>query len=83
MSRYPSVTDYQVHQTRRGVRVAVVSNESIDVDSLRRALRHALAAAGLRRPDVTVDHVEALPRTRAGKRVLFVPLPFTDDRAVR
>jgi phenylacetate-coenzyme A ligase PaaK-like adenylate-forming protein len=73
LSRHPRVTDYQVRQTRRGVHIAIVSSEPIDVESLRRAISKALAAAGLRRPEVEVDRVQALPRTPAGKRVLFVP----------
>ena len=74
LSAHPQISDYQVHQTRRGADVAVATTTAIDLDGLASALTDQLRRAGLPDPIVGVTAVKALPRTKVGKRVLFVPL---------
>jgi phenylacetate-CoA ligase len=70
----PEVTDYQVRQTPCGVAVAVQSDRLADPDALRRRLRSALARAGLRDPDVSIQSVPALPlNPETGKLRRFIP----------
>lgn len=72
ISRHQAVCDYQVRQTPAGAEILVVEAGALDLDALARDLRGALATAGLPGGVVTVQVVEALPRTALGKRRLFV-----------
>jgi phenylacetate-coenzyme A ligase PaaK-like adenylate-forming protein len=72
ISRHQAVCDYQVRQTPAGAEILVVEAGALDPDALARDLRGALATAGLPGAVVTVQVVEALPRTALGKRRLFV-----------
>jgi phenylacetate-coenzyme A ligase PaaK-like adenylate-forming protein len=69
------VVDYQVHQTRRGIAVAVVAPRGVDAAGLRAELSGALAGAGLRGAEISVAAVPELPRDpRTGKVRRFVPV---------
>jgi phenylacetate-CoA ligase len=75
MVQTPEVTEYQVHQTRRGIDVGVVASDTLLVDDLAVRLRQALSAAGLERPDITVTPVDRLERNNvSGKLRRFIPL---------
>jgi phenylacetate-coenzyme A ligase PaaK-like adenylate-forming protein len=80
----PEVGDYQVRQTRRGIDVDVLTAPpasgasagagQVDTGQLDRRLTEALAAAGLRDPDVRVVVVAELARNpESGKIGRFVP----------
>jgi phenylacetate-coenzyme A ligase PaaK-like adenylate-forming protein len=72
----PQVIEYQVGQRRRGARVAVVASPGLDRRLLTGRLAAALEAAGLARPDVAVDVVDAVDRDpQTGKARRFVALP--------
>jgi phenylacetate-coenzyme A ligase PaaK-like adenylate-forming protein len=71
----PGVLDYQVRQTPKGVDVAALTDGTVETEPLVRALRQALAEAGLPDPEVTVRPVSALARNaESGKLRRFVPL---------
>jgi phenylacetate-coenzyme A ligase PaaK-like adenylate-forming protein len=75
MVKTPEVIDYQVHQTRCGVDVFVVTDAGSHMASLTDRLARALVAGGLRRPKVivrTVDRLDRHPVT--GKLRRFIPL---------
>ncbi len=74
LAHCPAVTEYQVTQTTRGAEVAVVAQPDIDLDALSADLSARLEAAGLSDPIVNVRRHDCLPRTKMGKRRLFVPL---------
>jgi phenylacetate-coenzyme A ligase PaaK-like adenylate-forming protein len=75
MVKTPTVADYQVRQTPRGIAVAVVPATAVDVAQLEGRLAGSLSEAGLPEPDVTVRVVEQLDRdARTGKIRKFVPL---------
>lgn len=71
----PEILDYQVRQTARGVDVAAVAVDSVDLAHVRTELAQALSGAGLRSPEVGLRIVDALERQAAtGKCRRFVPL---------
>jgi phenylacetate-coenzyme A ligase PaaK-like adenylate-forming protein len=75
MVKTPSVADYQVRQTTRGIAVSVVPAGAVDVERLQRGLVRGLSEAGLHDPDVTVRVVDRLDRdARTGKIRRFQPL---------
>jgi len=72
ITRYAEVRDYQVRQTGTGADVLVDLHRPCDVAALADELAAALAAVGLPNPAVNVTTVETIPRSRIGKRLLFV-----------
>ncbi len=72
---WPSVVEYQVHQTNDGVEVSVVAAGALDEPAVATAVERALATAGLRSPRVAVRRVDTLARhPLTGKLTRFVPL---------
>lgn len=72
----PDILETQVCQTTRGVTVHAVANPTVDRTAATRLLADALTAAGLDRPEVTINVVPELPRDpRTGKLRQFVPYP--------
>src|SRR5207244_1494841 len=75
MVKTPSVLDYQVTQTQRGIDVALVADPTLDAAKLRRQLTDALRAAGLADPEVDLRRTNTLERNaQTGKLKRFVPL---------
>jgi phenylacetate-coenzyme A ligase PaaK-like adenylate-forming protein len=73
--KWPAVLDYQVRQTSNGVAVDVLVERPTELGPLAASLRAALAAAGLRDPQVSVSGVARLARRAdSGKLQRFVPL---------
>jgi phenylacetate-CoA ligase len=72
ITRHDAVRDYQVRQTATGAEVLVDVAGSCDAEALASELTSAMAAAGLPDADVTVTPVDTIPRSRLGKRLLFV-----------
>jgi phenylacetate-coenzyme A ligase PaaK-like adenylate-forming protein len=71
----PSVLDYQVRQTERGIHVTILSESSAEIVGLQADLAAGLAAAGLADPDVTVETTSGLSRHHeTGKLRRFVPI---------
>jgi phenylacetate-CoA ligase len=74
MVKTPTVTEYQVRQTRRGIDVAVVPGGALDEAALASALAQSMRSGGLADPDVTVHAVEAITRhPQTGKTRRFIP----------
>jgi phenylacetate-CoA ligase len=69
---HASVADHQVRQTARGAHVRIVSEGALDLDRLHADLMFALGRAGLTDPDITIEPVDALPRSPVGKRLHFI-----------
>jgi phenylacetate-coenzyme A ligase PaaK-like adenylate-forming protein len=73
--RTPTVLDYQVRQTARGIDVDLIATATARIDDLVDQLTAALTHAGLPHPDVTARAVATLPRhPETGKLQRFVPL---------
>jgi phenylacetate-coenzyme A ligase PaaK-like adenylate-forming protein len=73
--KQPGVTDYQVRQTERGIEIAVLTSETVDLERLATGLRAALAAAGLDAPEVAARACSALERhPETGKVRRFLAL---------
>lgn len=71
----PQVTEYQIHQTSRGIDLLAVCTRDLDSRALTERLQAALADAGIPRPAVTVRMVEHLDRHPAtGKLRAVIPL---------
>ncbi len=71
----PQVTEYQIHQTERGIDVRALCNGALDTTVLAERLLAALADAGMPRPAVTITVVEHLDRHPAtGKLRAVIPL---------
>lgn len=71
----PQVTEYQIHQTSRGIDLRAVCTGDLDSTTLTERLQTALADAGIPRPAVTVtivDHLDRHPAT--GKLRAVIPL---------
>jgi phenylacetate-coenzyme A ligase PaaK-like adenylate-forming protein len=83
MVKTPAVTEYQVHQTPRGIDIACVGTAGFDPDGTRARLAAGLQRAGLRDPEVTVRSTTAdrlLRHPVTGKTRRFVPLPPAPGR---
>ncbi len=70
----PQILEYQFRQTPRGVHLAYCSKDRVDTDRLRLKLHEALASYGITDPDVVVEQVASLQKTKAGKLQRYVPL---------
>ncbi len=75
------ITEFQVHQTWRGVEVLVRLSGNADLPRLRAAVHAVITESGLPDPEVTVRPVEALDRLWSGKLRRFVPLAVTSSVA--
>jgi len=74
MVRTPAALEYQVHQTSRGIDVAVVASGRLDHAALADALGCGLRAAGLTDPQVRVRRVPDVARhPETGKARRFIP----------
>jgi len=74
MVRTPAALEYQVHQTSRGIDVAVVASGRLDHAALADALGCGLRAAGLTDPQVRVRRVSDVARhPETGKARRFIP----------
>lgn len=76
LSHEPSMTDYQILQTERGVRVLLKSTEEIDPRSVASHVRASLEGIGLNDPQVQVELDARLLRLPTGKLKRYVPLGF-------
>jgi phenylacetate-coenzyme A ligase PaaK-like adenylate-forming protein len=73
--RATAVGEYQVRQTARGIKVAVVADRPVDEPGLAAALCESLRGAGLPGPEVAVRRVDSIARhPETGKAKRFVPL---------
>jgi len=70
----PSIFENQIRQTPRGAHLAYRSRGDVDTDRLISKMQQALHSFGLQEPVVTIEKVERLERTVAGKLKRFVPL---------
>ncbi len=75
LAKERGVVEYQVRQTLRGARVALVCNGDVDARRLRQRIAEHLRDAGLREPVVAIERVDAIERQVTGKLKRFVPLP--------
>ena len=72
--RAAQVREYQVRQTARGARIAVVADAGLDEAALAAAVEQSLRQAGVTEPHVTISRAEAIARDpRTGKVRRFVP----------
>lgn len=70
------VREYQVRQTRNGIKVACVTGGDLDAAALAARLEHALRQAGLPGPRVSITLAQAITRDpQTGKVRRFIPLP--------
>lgn len=79
-----NMTDYQIFQTKRGVRIILRTKGRIDVSGVEAELAQRLRSQGLHDPEVLVDLDAELRRLPSGKLKRNVPLGFEgleDDRA--
>lgn len=70
----PQIVEYQFRQTPNGAHLCYRCNGNVDAGRLSERMRDALLSYGLQDPDVTVEEVAYLERTKAGKLKRFVPL---------
>ncbi len=76
----PQVTEYQIHQTDRGVDLVAVCTGDLDSTALIGRLQAALAEAGMPSPAVTISMVECLDRHPATGKLRSV-IPLTEGGA--
>jgi len=74
LSRYKTVTAYQVRQTAQGAAISVQLIGDLRREDLERDIEDALKKVGLAVPIVSVAPVEAIERGATGKLKRFVPL---------
>jgi phenylacetate-coenzyme A ligase PaaK-like adenylate-forming protein len=66
--------DYQVRQTRDGAAVTLRASGDVDAGRIAGRIERALAELGLRAPRVSVERVDAIETSSAGKVRRFIPL---------
>jgi phenylacetate-coenzyme A ligase PaaK-like adenylate-forming protein len=71
----PQILEYQIRQTPRGAHLVYRSKDDVDAVRLSSKMREALLSYGLQEPEVTVEKVDILKRTAAGKLKHYAPLP--------
>jgi phenylacetate-coenzyme A ligase PaaK-like adenylate-forming protein len=74
LGRQRTISEYQVHQTPRGVKVLLRLVGEVDLPALRSEIAAGLAKVGLVDPEVVLIPVEHLDRQSSGKLKRFVPL---------
>ena len=68
------ITEYQIFQTRDGAIVKLVIRDEINLALLQQNLTKLFEINGLKQPQFSLQIVEQLPRSEAGKLKIFVPL---------
>lgn len=72
---YPSVVEYQVRQTERGVAISLLTNSPVVISQVERDVGNYLEKSGLHNPEVSARIVERLERTHGvAKLKRFIPL---------
>ena len=72
---YPSVVEYQVRQTKRGVAISLLTNGPVVIGQVERDVGNYLERSGLPNPEVSAKIVDRLERTQGvAKLKRFVPL---------
>ena len=74
LGREPSISEYQVQQTRTGAAIVVCADGAVDIESLTRKLEEALVGSGCPEPTVTVSVVDSIPTLATGKLTRFLTL---------
>jgi phenylacetate-CoA ligase len=74
LGREPTISEYQVRQTRTGAEIIVLAEDALDSAALSRKLMEMLGRSGCPDPTVTVTRVEEIPRLATGKMKRFLPL---------
>jgi phenylacetate-CoA ligase len=74
LERNPTVIDYRVLQTLRGVHVLVISTSGFDHKNVAAEIDKALVSHGLRDPEVIIELCAGISRGATGKQVRSVPL---------
>lgn len=69
-----AIVEYQIHQTRAGVRIMLRTEGEVDFARAEERVRLALRGFGLEQPEVELAVVDAIDRTAAGKLRRFIPL---------
>ncbi len=75
LDEHPGLTEYQVAQTRHGVRVRVVAEPSTGIGVFEQTAKAVLLAAGLPEPEVVIEPVDRIERLPSGKLRQFVTAP--------
>jgi hypothetical protein len=79
LERNPTVIDYRVLQTPRGVRVLMTSAPALDKKEVAAEIEKALVSHGLRDPEVIIELCPVIARGQTGKQVRSMPLQSTSD----
>jgi phenylacetate-CoA ligase len=74
LGRFPSIVEYQVRQTARGVEIAVQSAGILPIHKIRVSVTTALLSLGIERPEVSLVLVSRVSRGGSGKLKRFIPL---------
>jgi phenylacetate-CoA ligase len=80
LERNPTVIDYRVLQTPRGVHVLVTSTPGFDRKDVAAEIDKALVSHGLRDPEVVIEMCAGISRGATGKQVRSVPLRQSGPR---
>lgn len=73
LGRHRHVVEYQVIQTKHGVRVRFCANGAVDPSELAASIATGLRGCGLPDPEVSLEQVPELSRQVSGKLKRFVP----------
>ena len=75
MVRTAAALEYQVHQTARGIDIAIIAEGELNPAALTSALGQSLQAAGLPNPEVRLRNITDIARhPETGKARRFIPL---------
>ncbi len=75
LSHEPTILEFQVRQSERGAHILIHAVRSFDHQAMRDKIRDALERLGLPRAEISMEFVEKVPRSPAGKLRQFVRLP--------
>ncbi|MBV9001161.1 MAG: hypothetical protein JO304_19030, partial [Solirubrobacterales bacterium] len=71
----PTVLEYQIRQTARGVEALIIAEQEPRAHTLAAQLEQALRTAGIHAPEVAIRRVENIERdAQTGKSRRFIPI---------
>ena len=76
MNYFPCINEYQIKQTRNGMRINLAGRNFIDDNNIKQSMMQILESKQISEAKVEVIHVDSIERSGSGKLKQFIKLQY-------